>query len=131
MVVVMRFQGEIFAAAFVLTWIFLRFILSIRQPFRPNVLTHWKIATIYFGVSGAANLAGLVAGGGTAVFPINCVMLATQLGCFIAWFGMLRRSGEELPAFRRLSDGQIQQVEQYNRALLDTVKSLPGEISAR
>ena len=60
--VILRFQGEIFSGAFLLTWIFLRFVLSIRQPFRPNVLTHWTIATIYFGASGAAYLAALLAG---------------------------------------------------------------------
>jgi hypothetical protein len=129
--VVLRYQGEIFGGAFVLTWIFLRFVLSVRQPFRPNVLTHWTIATIYFGASGAAYLAFLLAGGGKAVFPINSAMLALDLGCFFAWFRLMRRSGEELPAFGRLSPNQVEAVERYNRALLETVRSLPGEISAR
>ena len=129
--VVQRYQSEIFAGAFLLTWIFLRFVLSIRQPFRPNVLTHWTIATVYFGASGAAYLAILLTGGGTLVFPINSAMLAVNLGCFIAWFRLMRRSGEELPAFQRLSSDEIQAVERYNRALLETVTSLPGEISAR
>jgi hypothetical protein len=126
-----RFQSEIFAAALVLTWIFLHFVLSIRQPFQPNVLNHWWIVTIYFGAGGAANLAVLMAGGGPAVFPINSAMLAVHLGCFIAWFRLMRRSGEELPAFQRLSRDEVQAVEQYNRALMETVTSLPGEISAR
>jgi len=129
--VVQRFQGEIFAAAFLLTWVFLRFVLSIRQPFQPNVLNHWRIATIYFGVSGAAYLAGLLTGGGKAVYPINCAMLAAQFACFIAWFRLMRRSGEQAPAFPRLSPDQVQTVEQYNRELLRTVRSLPGEISGR
>jgi hypothetical protein len=129
--VVMRFQAEIFAGAFLLTWIFLRFVLSIRQPFRPNVLIHWTIATAYFGASGAAYLAGLLSGGGTAILPINCAMLAVQLVCFFAWFRLMRRSGEELPAFGRLSPDQVQTVERYNRELLETVRSLPSEISAR
>lgn len=130
-VVVQRFQSEILAAALILTWIFLRFVLSIRQPFRPNVLTHWRIATAYFGVSGAANLAILLTGGGTLAFPINSAMLVAHLICFLAWFRLLRRAGEQMPDFERLSAGQIQQVDRYNRALMDTVKSLPGEISAR
>jgi hypothetical protein len=130
-VVIERFQSESFAGAFVLTWIFLRFVLSIRQPFRPNVLTHWSIATIYFGVSGAAYLAILLTGGKRAVLLLNIGMLAGQLACFLAWFHVMRRSGEELPAFRRLSPDQVQTVEQYNRELLGTVRSLPGEISAR
>jgi len=105
--------------------------LSIRQPFRPNVLNHWSISTIYFGASGAAHLAAVLTGGGDLVFPINCAMLAIQLGCFFAWFRLLRRSGEDLPAFQRLSPDQAQSVEIYNRELLGTVMSLPGEISAR
>jgi len=130
-VVVQRFQSEIFAAALALTWIFLRFVLSIRQPFRPNVLTHWRIATTYFGVSGVVGLIVLFTGGGLVLYPINSALLAIQLGCFAAWFFLMRRSGEELPAFRRLSPDQVQTVEQYNRELLRTVTSLPGEISAR
>jgi hypothetical protein len=130
-VVIQRYQSEVFAAVFLLTWIFLHSMLSIRQPFRPNVLNHWRIATIYFGVTGAAYLATLRGGLGTAVFPINCAMLALNIGCFAAWFHLMRRSGEELPAFQRLSSDQVQAVEYYNRALLETVTSLPAEISAR
>jgi hypothetical protein len=131
MLIVLRYQGEIFGGALVLTWIFLRFVLSIRQPFRPNVLTHWTIATIYFGASGAAYLAVLLAGGGKAVFPIGCAMLTVDLGCFFAWFHLMRRSGEELPAFERLSPDQAEAVEHYNRELMETVRALPGEVSAR
>jgi len=129
--VVLRFQGEIFGGALVLTWIFLRFVLSIHQPFRPNVLSHWTIATVYFAASGAAYLAILLSCGGKAVFPINSAMLVVDLGCFFAWFRLMRRSGEELPAFRRLSPNQVEAVEHYNRELMETVTSLPSEISAR
>lgn len=129
--VVQRFQSEIFAAAFVLTWMFLRLVLSIRQPFQANVLNHWRIATIYFGVSGASNLALLFVGGVIAELLINSAMLTAQLGCFVAWFVLMRASGEKLPTFRRLSPDQVRAVEQYNRALLETVTSLPGEISDR
>jgi hypothetical protein len=129
--VIQRFQGEIFAGVFLLTWIFLRYVLSIRQPFQPNILNHWRIATMYFGVSGAASLADLLIEQAKAVVVINCLMLAAQLFCFVAWFRVMRRSGEELPAFRRLSPDQILAVEQYNRELMQTIRSLPGEISAR
>lgn len=126
---VTRFQGEIFAGAFVLTWVFLR-LLSIKQPFRPNVVTHWRIATIYFAVSGLADLA-VAALGNKALHPISCAMLAGQMACFVAWFRGLRRSGEQLPAFPRLSLDQVRAVEDYNRELLRTVTSLPAQISAR
>jgi hypothetical protein len=130
-IVIQRYQSEILAAALVLTWIFLRFVLSIRQPFQPNVLNHWRIATLYFGVSGAAALAGLFTGRKIAIVTINSVMLAAQSLCFVAWFRLLRASGEELPPFARLSPDQVKAVERYNRELLETVRSLPGEISAR
>lgn len=126
---VMRFQGEIFAGAFILTWIFLRG-LSIKQPFRPNVLTHWRIATVYFAISGAAHFTTFAFGKHT-VYPVNCAMLAGQMACFLAWLRYMRRSGEQLPAFRRLSLEQVQAVEDYNRELLRTVTSLPGQISGR
>jgi hypothetical protein len=126
-----RYQNEIFAVAFISTWIFLRFGLSIRQPFRPNVLTHWTIATVYFGAAGTAYFAILLAGGKAAVYPINSAMLAIQLGCFIAWFLLLRRSGEELPDFAKLSPDQVDAVENYNRELLGTVRSLPNQIAVR
>ncbi|MGB6943016.1 MAG: hypothetical protein WBE37_11515 [Bryobacteraceae bacterium] len=131
MVVVQRFQSEIFAGTLVLTWIFLRFVLSIHQPFRQNVLTHWSTVTIYFAASGTAHLAALLTAGGKWVYPINCAMLAAQSACFVAWFLWMRRAGEEMPAFRRLSLDQVRAVEEYNRELLETVTSLPDEISVR
>ncbi len=131
MVVAQRYQSEIMAGALLLTWIFLRFVLSIRQPFRPNVLTHWTITTFYFAASGAANLAVLLTAGGKLVYPISCAMLAAQSACFVAWFRLMRRAGEKMPAFARLSLDQVQAVEAYNRQLLATVTSLPGEISVR
>ena len=130
-VVVLRYQGEIFAGAFLLTWIFLRFVLIIRQPFRPNVVTHWTIATIYFGANGVSYLAVLLSGGGHAVFPINCAMLAVQIGCFAAWYKCMRRSGEALPAYPKLTPDQVRAVEIYDRELLETVRSLPGEVSGQ
>jgi hypothetical protein len=129
--VIERYQSEILAGALVLTWLFLRFVLSIRQPFQPNVLNHWRIAALYFGVSGVAALAVLLTGRKVAIVTINNVMLAAQSLCFLAWFRLLRASGEELPPFRRLSPDQVKAVERYNRELLETVRSLPGEISAR
>lgn len=129
--VIQRFQTEIFAVVFVLTWIILRFVLSIQQPFRPNVLNHWTIATIYFAVSAAGYLAGLWSASKPIIFPINCAMLGAQFACFVAWFRLMRRSGEELPPFPRLSPDQVKAVEDYNEDLLRTVKTLPVEIAER
>ncbi len=131
MLVILRYQSEIFAAAFTLTWVFLRYVLSIRLHFRPNVLIHWSIATVFFAASGVGYLAILLSRGGDAVFPINSAMLAVHIGCFAAWYRLMRSSGEEPPSFRRLSPDQIQAVKEYNRTLLETVRSLPAEISAR
>lgn len=129
--VILRYEGEVLAGTLFLTWIFLRFVLSIRQPFRPNVLTHWTISTIYFGAIGVAFLAILITGGGNMVYPINCLMQAGQIACFIAWFCLMRPSGEELPAFPRFPPGQAEAIQNYARELMSAVKSLPSQISAR
>jgi hypothetical protein len=126
-----RFQGEIFAAVFLFAWIFFRYVLSIQQPFRPNILNHWRIATIYFGVSGAHALATLIAGRGAVVYPINSIMLAADIGCFVAWTCLMSRSGEQLPLFQRLSPSEIDAVERHHQELLETVTSLPRAISNR
>ena len=129
--VVRRFQGEIFAAVFLFMWIFFRYVLNIQQPFRPNVLIHWRIATIYFGISGTHALAILVTGGGTAVHPINSAMLVADIACFLAWIRLMQRSGEQLPWFQRLSASEIEAVERRHQELLETVTSLPRKISDR
>jgi hypothetical protein len=129
--IVRRFQGELFAGGFLFTWIFFRYVLNIQQPFRPNVLNHWRIATIYFGVSGMQALAVLVTGGGKAVHPINSAMLAADIGCFIAWIRLMQRAGEQLPWFERLSPSEIEEVERRQQDLLETVTSLPRAISDR
>jgi hypothetical protein len=126
-----RFQGEIFAAVFLSMWIFFRYVLSVQQPFRPNVLNHWRIATIYFGISGATSLALLASGGGAAVHPINSAMLAGDIACFLAWIRLMQRSGEQLPWFQRLSPSEIEAVEQHHQDLMETVTSLPRAISDR
>ena len=130
--IVRRFQGEILAGASLLAWIFFRYVLNIEQPFRPNVLNHWRIATIYFGVSGAASLALLGASGnGSAVHRINCAMLAADIGCFVAWIRLMHGAGEQIPWFQRLSPSQIQAAEEHHQDLLETVRSLPRAISDR
>jgi len=131
LIVAQRFLLEILACVLLLTWIVLRFVLSIRQPFRPNVLMHWTIATVYFAAAGAAYLVLEIIGGYTTAYPVNSVMLAIQLGCFFAWILLMKRSGEQLPAFARLSADQVLGVENYNRELMGAVRSLPGEISLR
>jgi hypothetical protein len=129
--VIRRFEGEILATVFLLTWIFFRYMLNIRQPFRNNVLNHWKIATVYFGVSGANALAILLVGRGPIVYPINSAMLAADIGCFIAWIRLMRRSGEQLPPFQRLSRSEIEAVERHSQDLLGTAMSLPRQVSGR
>ena len=123
-----RFQGEIFAGVFLFAWVFFRYVLNVQQPFRPNVLNHWRISTVYFGVSGLHALAVLILGRGFIALPINCAMLAADIGCFVAWIRLMKRSGEELPWFYRLSPAEIEAVRRQNDELLETVTSLPREI---
>ena len=66
--VIQRFQSEILARRAGITWIFLRFVLSIRHPFQPNVLNHWRISDHLFPASsGVAYLMILLSKGGRAV----------------------------------------------------------------
>ena len=126
-----RFQGEIFAGIFLFAWVFFRYVLSIKQPFRPNVLNHWRITTIYFGVSGLHALLVLMLGRGFIALPINCAMLVADIGCFIAWICLMQRSGEQLPWFYRLSPSEIEAVRRQNDELLETVRSLPRGVWGR
>jgi len=126
-----RYQGEIFAGVFLFAWTFFRYVLNIKQPFRPNILNHWRIATVYFGISGAHALAILIVKRRPIIYPLNCAMLAADIGCFIAWMWLMRRSGEQLPWFYRLSPAEIEAVERHNDDLLDTVRLLPREIAGR
>lgn len=131
LVLIQRFQSEMFAAGLVFVWLLLRVVLTIRHPFRPNVLAHWTITTAYFGVSGVVAALILIIGRGKWVLPLNIALLLTQLGCFIGWLRHMRKSGEEMPAFPRVSPDQVEAIEAYNRELIDAVKSLPAQISAR
>lgn len=118
-----RIQHEVFAGVFLLTWIFLQFVLSNRQPFRPNVLTHWTIATVYFVGAGAGYLVSDLSSGFATAYPISSAIFAIQLGCLVAWFFRMRRSGEQMPQFARLSPDQVAAVENYHQELLGTVSS--------
>ena len=99
--VIRRFQGEIFATVFLFAWVFFRYVLSIQQPFRPNVLNHWRIATVYFGVSGANALAILIAGRGPVVYPINSADAGCRhrlLPCLDSSHATFRRTASLVPA---------------------------------
>ncbi len=104
-----RFQSEILAGALLLTWIFLRFVLSIRQPFQPNVMNHWRIATTYFGVGGAAYLVILLTQrthGDPDEQYRDAVGTNRLFLCVVPHYATLRRRTSRLPpAFSRTGPG--------------------------
>jgi hypothetical protein len=128
MLVMKRFQSEITAAVFIGLWLFLRHLMQARPAWRPNVLNHWRIATVYFGIGGLTSLAVLIAGGGKWVNPINCLMLAVDLGCLLTWTRCFSRAGETLPATPHLSEIEIQEIRERNEEIFKLVMSLPAEI---
>jgi hypothetical protein len=129
--VLKRFQSEICALVFAALWIFFRYVIGSRNEWRPNVLCHWRILTIYFCVGGITSLAVLRLGGGSWVYPINCVMLSGDLGCLFAWTWSFRSAGELLPPAPFLSEVEMQEIRDSDLELLRTVSSLPAEISRR
>jgi hypothetical protein len=127
--VLKQYEGETFASIFLLMWFFVRFVLDNQRPFRPNVIWHWKLLSAYFSVGAMGSVAVLMTGGGDAVFPINCGMLGLDLIFLFTWMRVMRRQGEELPWFERLSKEEILEARSRREELLDLVKSLPVEIS--
>jgi hypothetical protein len=126
-----RYWDQALAFGFILVWLFFRVVMCSRQPFRANVLKHWKIATIYFGGNGAASLLVLLLGGGRNVHPVNTAMLALNLGCQLAWLRSFRASGEEIPWAPQLTPLEIQTIRERDGELLRTVTTLRADITRR
>jgi hypothetical protein len=130
-VIALEIEGEIYPLVFLLLWLFINYILSNQQPFRPNVRWHWVLSMIYFATSGIASFLVLATGGGSKVFPINCGMLAADIACLGTWLAVLRRSGEMVPYYRRMSAEEIEEVKARNRDLNEFLKLLSRDVSGR
>lgn len=130
-IVLQRVEGEVYPVAFILMWVLVRHVISHERPLRPNVTWHWKLLLVYFSTSGIASLLVLWTGGGAKVFPINSGMLAIDLLCLVTWLRVIRRSGEELPEFERMTVAEIAVSRLRHRDLIEMLRWLPARISAR
>jgi hypothetical protein len=91
-----QFETTVLAIFLVLMWWFLTRFMSLTPTVRGNVALHWRILTIYFGISGLHGLVVTVWGPGLAQF-LNTPMLAADLLCFIAWIRGFSQVGEVPP----------------------------------
>ena len=88
--------------------------LNIRPPICSNVLTHWTLLTLYFGISALSSAATILIGGGRSILPVNVAMLTCELVCLSIWIAEFRKTGETVP--------EVAQISAEERAYHDTVK---------
>jgi hypothetical protein len=123
-----QYENEIIALLLAGIWLFFH-LLKVTPQYRRNLLIHWRIATLYFLVSGAHALAILWTGIGETVHPINTAMLVADLVLVVAWTALLNRRGEELPEVRRLSPAELEALERKDAALTRFITQLPRQIA--
>jgi hypothetical protein len=91
--------------------------LNIRPPIRGNVLTHWNLLTLYFGISAVSSAAAVLVGSGPSIFRVNVTMLACDLICLSTWTVAFRKVGETVPKVTPISAEE----QAYNQAVKDAV----------
>jgi len=123
-----QYGSELLAFLLIGMWFFFR-LLHITPRYRPNVLIHWRITTLYFLV-GAGHAFGFLLGLRSAqvIYPVNTAMLVCDLILVAAWTKCFNRAGEELPGcqFSRL---EIEALERKNSELVEFITNLPRQIA--
>jgi hypothetical protein len=116
-ILLQRFETTALCVVLLLTRFTLLKFLNIRLPIRSNVLTHWTLLTLYFGISALSSAATILIGGGRSILPVNIVMLACDLVCLSIWIAEFRKTGETVPEVAPIS------VEEraYHQAVKDAV----------
>jgi hypothetical protein len=116
-ILLQRFETTALCLVLLLTRFTLLKFLNIRPPICSNVLTHWTLLTLYFGISALSSAATILIGGGRSILPVNVVMLACELVCLSIWIAEFRKTGETVPEVAPISA-----VEQaYHQAAKDAV----------
>ncbi len=116
-ILLQRFETTALCFVLLLTrFILLRF-LNIRPRMRPNVLAHWTLLTLYFGISAVSSAATILIGGGRSILPVNIAMLACDVVCLCTWIAEFRKTGEAVPRFVPISAAELA----YHRAVTDAV----------
>jgi len=116
-ILLQRFETTALCLVLLLTRFTLLKFLNIRPAICSNVLTHWTLLTLYFGISALSSAATILIGGGRSILPVNVVMLAGELVCLSIWIAEFRKTGETVPEVAPISA-----VEQaYHQAAKDAV----------
>ena len=123
-IVLQRYETAALCLVLLLTRFTLFRFLNIRPPIRSNVLMHWTLLTLYFGMSALSSAAAIYVGGTMSILPVNVLMLACDLVCLSMWTGTLRRVGERVSSVAPLSieDQAYRQV--LKDAILEEVDQL-------
>ena len=124
MVVLWRFQTSVLCISLLLTRFALHHFLNVRPPMRPNVLNHWTLTTLYFGISAMSGMAILLIGGGNAILPVNLTMLAGDLVCLLMWISWFRKDGEIIPYVPPISLEEREYHEAFKEVVIKEVERL-------
>jgi hypothetical protein len=116
-ILLQRFETTVLCLILLLTRFTLLRFLNIHPPMRSNVLTHWTLLTLYFGISTLSGAATILLGGGRSILPVNVVMLACDLVCLSIWIVAFRRAGETVPEIIPISAEE----RAYHQAIKDGV----------
>ena len=116
-IMLQRFETTALCIILLFTRFTLLKFLNIQPPIRSNVLTHWTLLTLYFGISTLSSAATILIGGGRSILPVNVAMLACDLVCLSVWIAEFRKTGETVPEVAPIS------VEEraYHQAVKDAV----------
>jgi hypothetical protein len=116
-ILLQRFETTALCLILLLTRFTLLKFLNVRPPVRSNVLMHWTLLTLYFGISALSSAATILSGGGLSVLPVNVTMLACDLVCLIVWTAGFRTIGETVPEVAQISAEE----RAYHQAVKDAV----------
>ena len=126
-ILLQRFETTVLCLILLLTRFALLRFLNVRPPIRSNVLTHWTLLTLYFGISTLSSAATILLGGGPSILPVNVAMLACDLVCLSMWIAEFRRAGEAVPTVAPVSAEE----RAYHQSLKDAVLEEVGWLVRR
>ena len=116
-ILLQRFETTALGLILLLTRFTLLKFLNVRPPIRSNVLMHWTLLTLYFGISALSSAATILIGGGRSILPVNVAMLACDLVCLSLWIAEFRKTGETVPEVAPISAAE----RAYHQAMKDAV----------
>ena len=120
-----QFETTVLAVSLVLMWWFLTQFMSLTPSVGGNVAVHWKLLTIYFGISGFAALPIPLWRQGRGPYG-SVAVLMVDLVCFVAWIRGFNRFGENPPP-SVLSKEEAARRRTVRQAILQSVKHAGGQ----